>query len=148
MRHSCWLVCLSVLAMVATTFSAHVQSVAESDVVEIPERLRELLLVRRLISSLNAAEALPEVQAQPAQAISHYNLEKDLENLSKAVAADLDFRALRVSKRSIRSFCSSNSSRQCRSFCFNIGDSACADGDLGGNGEDSKFLTGGMTPGK
>ncbi|XP_068233828.1 uncharacterized protein [Palaemon carinicauda] len=69
MRHSCWLVCLSVLAMVATTFSAHVQSVAESDVVEIPERLRELLLVRRLISSLNAAEALPEVQAQPAQAI-------------------------------------------------------------------------------
>ncbi|XP_066977957.1 uncharacterized protein [Macrobrachium rosenbergii] len=149
MRQGCWVACFSLLAMVAAAFSAHVQPVPESDVGEIPERLRELLLVRRLISSLNPAEALPELQAQPAQAISHYNLKKDLETLSKAAAADIDFRALRVSKRSIRSFCSSNNSnRQCRSFCFNLGDSACADGDLGGNGEDSKFLSGGLTPGK
>ncbi|XP_064108542.1 uncharacterized protein LOC135216924 [Macrobrachium nipponense] len=151
MRHGCWLACFSLLAMVAASFSAHVQPVSESDVGEIPERLRELLLVQRLISSLNPAEALPELQAQVqlSSSSSHYNLKKDLETLSKAAAADIDFRALRVSKRSIRSFCSGNASnRQCRSFCFNLGDSACADGDLGGNGEDSKFLSGGMTPGK
>lgn len=69
MRHGCWLVCFSVMAMVATVFAAHVQPIQESEVAEMPERLRELLLVRRLISSLRAAEALPELQARPAQGI-------------------------------------------------------------------------------
>lgn len=136
------------MAMVATVFAAHVQPIQESEVAAMPVRLRELLLVRRLISSLRAAEALPELQARPAQGISPYSLERELEALSKAAAAQLDFRNLRVSKKSIRSFCSTNPDRQCRNFCFNLGDSACSDGDLGGNGEDSKFLSGGMTPGK
>nr|QBX89032.1 diuretic hormone 31 [Nephrops norvegicus] len=62
---SAWLVLMGVI----TLATPHPHPIQESDSGEIPQRLRELLLIRRLISTLNAAEsddvALPYGQQQP-----------------------------------------------------------------------------------
>ncbi|XP_063611617.1 uncharacterized protein LOC134785249 [Penaeus indicus] len=113
----------------------------------VPERLREFLLIRRLINNLKAAEAGHEIPAA-VEDPSRIRLEHELQMLAKAHEADMDFEDLHVSTRAVRSFCAGNSSRQCRSFCFNLGDRACSDGDIGGNGEDSHFIESGMNPGK
>lgn len=148
MRMACcwWLVCSAFLVLAAVAGPSLGQPIQDSDLGDMPERLRELLLIRRLVSNLNSAEAaipdaLPGIRGQSY-------LEHELEQLAKASAAAIDFRGLRVSRRAIRSYCSTNPDRQCRSFCFNLGDAACAEGDIGGNGEDSHFLASGNTPGK
>ncbi|XP_071549126.1 uncharacterized protein [Panulirus ornatus] len=141
---SCWVVCVAVLAMAALVSSTHVQPIQDSEVAEVPERLRELLLIRRLISSLSGVEALPP--AQPA--IRDSSLDQEVAQLARASAANMDLRSVRVSKRALQAYCSSSGDRQCRGLCFNLGDPSCAEGDIGGNGEDAFFLAGGNTPGK
>ncbi|XP_042884157.1 uncharacterized protein LOC122260814 isoform X1 [Penaeus japonicus] len=135
------------LTLTGLSLSAHVQPVQDSDLSTVPERLREFLLIRRLINNLHAAEAGQEIPAV-VEDPTRIRLEHELQMLAKAHEADMDFGELRVSRRAIRSFCAGNSSRQCRSFCFNLGDRSCSDGDVGGNGEDSHFIESGMNPGK
>ncbi|XP_047494368.1 uncharacterized protein LOC125042640 [Penaeus chinensis] len=147
MSRSVFLMFTALLALVGLVVSAHVQPVQESELSSVPERLREFLLIRRLINNLKAAEAGHEIPAA-VEDPSRIRLEHELQMLAKALEADMDFEDLHVSTRAVRSFCAGNGSRQCRSFCFNLGDRACSDGDIGGNGEDSHFIESGMNPGK
>ncbi|XP_042227908.1 uncharacterized protein LOC121870205 [Homarus americanus] len=141
-----WCLLSATLLLWVTLAVPHPHPIQESDSAEIPERLRELLLIRRLISTLNGWDGSSPTDVQPGMRES--SLQHELDQLGKASAANIDFRNLRVTGRSIRSFCSTNTDRQCRNFCFNLGDPACAEGDMGGNGEDSNFLGGANTPGK
>ncbi|XP_042884159.1 uncharacterized protein LOC122260814 isoform X2 [Penaeus japonicus] len=51
------------LTLTGLSLSAHVQPVQDSDLSTVPERLREFLLIRRLINNLHAAEAGQEIPA-------------------------------------------------------------------------------------
>lgn len=51
------------LGLIGLTLSAHVQPIQESELSSVPERLREFLLIRRLINNLKVVEAGHEIPA-------------------------------------------------------------------------------------
>nr|XP_027228485.1 uncharacterized protein LOC113820349 isoform X1 [Penaeus vannamei] len=101
------------LGLIGLTLSAHVQPIQESELSSVPERLREFLLIRRLINNLKVVEAGHEIPAA-VEDPSRIRLEHELQMLAKALEADMDFEDLHVSTRAVRSFCAGNGSRQCR----------------------------------
>ncbi|XP_076029235.1 uncharacterized protein LOC143018058 isoform X2 [Oratosquilla oratoria] len=147
MMLACWAGFLLLVSFASSASSARLTPIGESDMVGLPERLRDLVLLRRLVYG-------PEVAAGPEPAESSVPIVRvddtayELDLLRRASDANIQFRDLKVSPGGVKMYCQMYAvDQQCRS-CITMGDKSCSQGDIGNNGEDSDFINGGFNPGK